>query len=569
MKIERVDDIPLIIAELERSGLSDLLNKFFPDHGNWQGLSGGKVTTGFLTYVLSCSDHRLSHVEPWVAGRLHVLGHCLGAPEVEPGDFSDDRLGSLLDRLSDNEQWNNFECALNQSLIRVHQLPVEGQAIRLDACIIQSFRKPEGLFQMGHSKQHRADLPQIKAMLATLDPLSMPLAVEVVSGEKADDPLYIPVIDKVSKCLDAKGLFYVGDAKLGSLGNRAYLQQQGHYYLCPLAKKQCSTESLKAYLEDYPTDMSSGLFRLYKDEQETEVLTEAFECHEELSTEEGLEWQERRIVVHSLAWAEAQRRKINGKLNKAQQELEELLTPKQRKQLPKTREAVEQKVQQILKKHSVTALFDVQIEEQRKQTTLRKYGNKPGRLREDVSFSLHIERRQEVIEEQDKILGWRVYATNIPKEKLSVNQAVLCYRKEYRIEHKFNQLLNKVTALMPVFLKKEHRIVTLTKLMLLALKFVSLIQHKARKELQQTEQYLKELFPGNPGRKTNQPTTEMLLKAFNDISMVIIPTGESFVVKLAKLKQIQLKILELLKIPPEVYLGLERISFFNTDFIET
>ena len=122
---------------------------------------------------------------------------------------------------------------------------------------------------------------------------------------------------------------------------------------------------------------------------------------------------------------------------------------------------------------------------------------------------------------------------------------------------------------MPVFLKKEHRIVALTKLMLLALKFVSLIQHKVRKQLQKTGQYLKELFPGNPGRKTNQPTTEMLLKAFNDISMVIMPTQDTFVLKMAKLKQIQLKILELLNISPDIYLGLERISFFNSDFIET
>ena len=29
-------------------------------------------------------------------------------------------------------------------------------------------------------------------MLATLDPLALPIATEVLSGEKADDPLYVP-----------------------------------------------------------------------------------------------------------------------------------------------------------------------------------------------------------------------------------------------------------------------------------------------------------------------------------------------------------------------------------------
>ncbi len=46
----------------------------------------------------------------------------------------------------------------------------------------------DGLFQFGHSKDHRPDLPQITVMLATLDPLGMPVAVDVLSGQRTDDP---------------------------------------------------------------------------------------------------------------------------------------------------------------------------------------------------------------------------------------------------------------------------------------------------------------------------------------------------------------------------------------------
>jgi len=49
-------------------------------------------------------------------------------------------------------------------------------------------------------------LRQIKAMMATLDPLGLPLALEVVSGEQADDPLYVPIIDRVLVCLGRQGL---------------------------------------------------------------------------------------------------------------------------------------------------------------------------------------------------------------------------------------------------------------------------------------------------------------------------------------------------------------------------
>ena len=63
----------------------------------------------------------------------------------------DDRLDALLDRISDKDQWDAFESAVNQSLIRIHQLPVKNQAIRLDAFIIQSFREQGHLFKLDYS----------------------------------------------------------------------------------------------------------------------------------------------------------------------------------------------------------------------------------------------------------------------------------------------------------------------------------------------------------------------------------------------------------------------------------
>jgi len=172
---ERVDDIPLLIAEFEKSDLVALFDEHFPDHGNWDGASGGQVTVGFLTYVLSCSDHRLNHVETWAEERLQTLRYCFNNPTLVSKDFTDDKLGSLLDRYADDKKWDAFEPAHNRRLINVYDLNVSSEAVRLDALIAQSHRPASGEFQLGHSKQHRSDLPQLKTMVATLDPLSMPL----------------------------------------------------------------------------------------------------------------------------------------------------------------------------------------------------------------------------------------------------------------------------------------------------------------------------------------------------------------------------------------------------------
>ena len=49
---ERVDDIPLLLAQLERMGVQPLLDEYFPTYGNWVGLSQGWVTVIWLTHIL-------------------------------------------------------------------------------------------------------------------------------------------------------------------------------------------------------------------------------------------------------------------------------------------------------------------------------------------------------------------------------------------------------------------------------------------------------------------------------------------------------------------------------------
>ena len=114
---ERVDDIPLLLAQLERMGVPSLFDEYFPTHGNWQGLSLGWVTAVWLTHMLSQADHRLNHVQPWADKRLHTLRGCTGQ-DVQPLDVSDDRLAMVLHALSHDTRWDAFEGALNQQLLR-------------------------------------------------------------------------------------------------------------------------------------------------------------------------------------------------------------------------------------------------------------------------------------------------------------------------------------------------------------------------------------------------------------------------------------------------------------------
>lgn len=161
MTTERVDDIPVLLAQSEKMGIAELLDASFQPHGNWKGTSLGLTTTIWLTHILSEGDHRMNQVQPWAATRLQTLQKCSGQV-VRKQEWSDDRLSSVLDALSDDQQWHQFETALNRQLVRVYNL--KPKRVRVDSTTASGYWTvtEEGLFQLGYSKDHRPDLPQRK-----------------------------------------------------------------------------------------------------------------------------------------------------------------------------------------------------------------------------------------------------------------------------------------------------------------------------------------------------------------------------------------------------------------------
>ncbi len=245
---ERIDDIPVLMAQLDRMQVATLLDEHFPTHGNWQGLSLGTVATVWLTFILSEANHRLSHVQAWAEQRLQILEGCLGKP-VRALDFSDDRLAVVLDYLSRDQAWSEYERALNGRTLRVYDLlPAR---VRVDSTTAKGYVEvsAEGLFQFGHSKDHRPDLPQIKINLSVLDPLGLPLTTTGVAGQQADDPLYVPEIKRVQQSLTCPGVTYIGDSNMAARQTRADVVKSQDYSLCPLPAVQVSRQELAELLE--------------------------------------------------------------------------------------------------------------------------------------------------------------------------------------------------------------------------------------------------------------------------------------------------------------------------------
>lgn len=559
LTIERVDDIPILLAQLERMQVASLLDRYFPTHGNWQGLSLGQVIVVWLSHILSEGDHWLNHVEPWAVGHLHCLQAHLGQG-VRSLDFSDDRLAAVLDYLSDDEQWQAFERELSQHLIRVYDL--RPSRVRIDSTTVSGYVQPtpDGLFQFGHSKDHRPDLPQVKIKLSALDPLGLPLTSTIVSGERADDRLYVPEIQRVQQTVAKPGLLYVGDCKMAALPTRAYVQQSGDFYLCPLSGVQVSAAALQRLV----APVQAGTQRLttierQREDDESEAIAVGYEYTQQVSltqNEQLVQWDERVVVGRSLKLAQTQQAALQQRLAKAQAELA-LVNQAERKrgrkvlrQVQEVREVAEA----IIHRYHVHGLLDVQYHERVvSQRPVRRYRERAAGTRVECEVSLSVQLDAAAVAQAASCLGWHVYVTNQPAEQLSLEQAVLAYRGEYVIERGFGRLKGRPLSVRPMQLTSDTRVTGLIRVLLLGLRVLSLVEHQVRCQLAQHREALAGLYAGNAKRTTRRPTSEALLKAFKGLHVTALTQLAQTVYHMTPLSALQERILALLGFPADLY----------------
>lgn len=570
---ERIDDLPLLLSVIHQMQVDTLLDEHFPTHGNRQGLSLGAVTSVWLSHILSQANHKMSHVRPWAEARLFSLQHCVNE-SLSGLDLTDDRLADVLRYLSDDECWNCFEAGLNGQLLQVYQL--DDILVRLDSTSASGYWgiTEEGLFQFGHSKDRRPDLPQLKVMMATLDPLGTPIVTTPLPGNVADDPLYIPAVKQVRESLGpkAKGALYVGDSKMASLETRAHIAQHQEFYLCPLPKVQMPDEQLEQYVrlvlskEQHTTTLfkrdDEGRIELDKQKKPLSI-GEGFEVQESLEFEKDgqtISWEERRLVVYSNSWATRKKAQLDEKIERVKKEIEALNERGRGKRVFRTewelREAVEEKLAQLPNENLLTVSYN----SGETVRHIRGYGGKPARKEKESWAKVKVRKNGARIREHKRTMGWRVYVTNAPKEKLSLDVAIQKYRANHRIEGGFKRLKGQPLSLTPVYLQRDDHVKGLVRLLSIGLRVLQSIEFKVRKGLRESKQELIGVYKGNPNRATTRPSAELLLKVFEEITLTRIQQGETQQVHITPINPAQQHIISLLGFSEAIYQTLDLTS---------
>ena len=569
---ERIDDVPLLLGFLEKMQLPSILEKHLGSHHLHEGIANGHLACIWLSFILSQASHCKVHVQEWAANRTHLFQTLLDQP-FRPIECSDDRLSILLRRLHDAD-WNALEADLWQTSCEVYEIPVE--QCRLDSTTSYGYHtvEPDGLMQYGHSKDHRPDLPQLKLMAAAALPSGQTIACDIVPGNAADDPLYLPLIHRVRTQLGRRGLLYSGDCKMAALGIRADIAAHGDYYLAPLPHTGETQQEFAAWVEG-ACDGSRPLQSFYEEDEQTGkpiVVGVGYEFKRTCESGEGdsrTRWEERVQVVRSLALAERQQKHLEARLERAAKEVRALTPPVGRGRKQYDDEALLQAaVQSILDQEKVAGLLRVAW--QRQETRTARYDgrgrggpNRPRRVLTRVRYEItEVCRDEEAIRRHGARLGWRVQATNVPKKRLGLWECVQAYNQGWSLERDFHVLKDQPLGIQPLYVREEEQIEGLTRLLMIALRVLTLFELVVRAKLAARGEELTGLYTGQAKRKTDRPTAVRILRAIGrmEIAAIQVCSSEGDQWELSPLPPLLRQILDLAGLSETLYTKLATVN---------
>lgn len=553
---ERIDDVPLLVYWLLRMHIDKIIDTVLgPPHGNRQGLSYGQLAVVFIAYILTECNHFLSPVRDWVSKRRECLSQALGCP-IRDTDFTDDRLESLLDALGNDDVEEQVEVQMGQHLIRAYALPTDTG--RVDTTTVSVYHRPKGksLLTFGQSKDHRPDLRQFKEVLGTLDPAGIPLCSATVSGQCADDPLYLPTWRRMVEIIGHADFLAVGDCKMAGRETRAQIHREGGYYLTPLPLTGNVPDDLRRWVLSPP--LTPVDIYLPHAAQNASPVGQGFEVSvsrewTDPQTGERVIWDERVLVVRSDKLARRQQLGLAERLTRAERDLGKIKPGPEADLVSLTVQS-----QAILERHRVGDYLRMTWTPRTTQTRHylkrgRHGPHSPFEMVTTTRWQLTVERQPEAIETFNRLAGWRLYVTNAPAWRLDLSSTVTCYREQWQPERGFHRLKGVPLAIRPLLLRSDRRIGGLLCILVIALRALTLLEFVARRSLEQQPEPLQGLYAGNPKRATSRPTAERLLKAFDGITLYRLSDENAAWYEVTPLSALQRRILGLVGVPESVY----------------
>ena len=545
---EQVNSLPLLLGIIMDMGIPDIIDTHVIPHGNRDGASVGTVVSIWLSHILQERDHTMVAVRDWAADHAQTINALLNIT-LRDTDCTDDRLASILTLLGDPETQAVLDASLLQHWMRVYRLPTE--TVRLDSTSVSVYHDDvadDSSLQHGWSKDHRPDLRQFKLMLATLDPLGLPISCQSVAGNRSDNPLYIPAYDAAVAALGTTDVLIVGDSKMTDLSTRGHIVIHGSRYLGPYRPIHATAEiagwvdaalgRAEAWVKIETLDRRTG-------EVQLNAVVDPFERSQtwvDPTTQQTHTWTERVLVARATAYQDGQRRLREQALARLTTDLLKLAQPPTRGRKHYLQEA---DLAEVVTKRIAEAKLDGVV-----QTALEPVALRNGSTAWIVAGVWVALGAWKAMGDR---LGWQIYVTNATPEQYDVRALVASYHQQPVHERSFSRIKTRNLHVRPVFVRDETRISGLVWLLCLALRVLVLTEQRLRAAMQEQGIKLVGLNPASRTQTTSTPTSERVIRAFRNLTVTVV-SGVGWEQRhVTALNATQQQILALLGLPSDLY----------------
>jgi len=400
----------------------------------------------------------------------------------------------------------------------------------------------------GHNKDHRPDLKQLLYVLTLSHDGGVPVHFRVCSGNVVDDQTHRETWDLLCQLAGRPDFLYIADCKLATAENMTHIHGHGGRFVTVLPRTRKEHGAFREQL------MAARIIwqSLWDKTNDHDQVVDRFSVSDSPTlTTEGY----RLVWYHSTRKAELDAATRATGIRRGLLELAEL---REKLHGPRTRyrdpAKVHEAVAEILKKHGLSELIRVAVQETPVETFRQNRRGRPGANTQYVKqvksrFDLEYEIDHEKLEAAERMDGVFPLVTN--DRTLTELELLHAYKRQPTIEKRFEQMKTDF-AIAPVWLKDVKRVDALIGVYYLALLTEALLERELRKAMEREGLESLPMYP--EGRACRNPTARRLIDLFDPIQRhEIHQPGKAPTVIVTELTPLQRRLLRLLRIPASSY----------------
>ena len=538
---------PILAHYFEKCGIVDIIDAHVPLDPRRKVLTHGQASMAMITGILF-QAMQLYRICQFAKERT-VLDVLL--PGIEPEEYFDDRLADTLDALF-YYGLGNLETQITRNMIQAFN--IESHICHNDTTCALVYGNCDNnqsdqsiKISFGYSKKYRDDLKQLVWSMSVSSDSAFPLFQQAYSGNTADVDTYVKQWHNLIDLLARQDFLFVGDCKVASKSNMAHIHDHDGFFLSPLPMYPSYNKAFNDALDQHRFE----LLLPYK-----EKINRGFEVPLSIDHDNRL-YSFRMIILFDHGLFIRKNNSLTQRIEKARAAFD-LLASKLNTYRLKTRPAIDKACRAIVKKYQVSDFLQYAIYNDPQVTYKNKKRGRPAAAQpvEKIkivkdNFRLQVHLNEKAVEDARYRAGYYPLVTNKPVEDLSIQEAMIAHKNQYKVEHTYRRSKTYLD-LEPIYLQTPERIEAYLFLFKIALQIIVLMERTARNNIRSRNKGLDDFMPNKKDYRT--PKAEYLLQKFEHVvtGRMPLPDGKIYGF-VSELSNLQNDILDVLEVPPECY----------------